>query len=113
MTSAIYVTRVSVMPPPVCVILRRAAGVSRRPVSKDARRRCSSRMGRWCSAAEREASLGGLATFVWAPEGSAGTAPAPLVVFSHGFHGCATQSRFLMQALAADGYLVVAPNHRD
>jgi predicted dienelactone hydrolase len=36
-----------------------------------------------------------------------------VIVFSHGFHGCATQTRFLMEALAADGFLVFAPNHRD
>jgi hypothetical protein len=24
----------------------------------------------------------------------------PVIVFSHGFHGCATQSRFLMEAFA-------------
>lgn len=34
-------------------------------------------------------------------------------MFSHGFHGCSTQSRFLMEAFAGAGYLVVAPNHRD
>jgi predicted dienelactone hydrolase len=37
----------------------------------------------------------------------------PLVLFSHGFHGNANQSTFLMQGLAAAGYLVLAPNHRD
>ena len=35
------------------------------------------------------------------------------LVFSHGFHGCATQSTFLMQAFADAGYIVFAPNHRD
>jgi len=40
-------------------------------------------------------------------------AKQPVIIFSHGFHGCATQSRFLMEAFAADGYLVLAPNHRD
>jgi predicted dienelactone hydrolase len=49
---------------------------------------------------------------VWRPSTSA-TGRAPLVVFSHGFHGASTQSSFLMRALAADGYLVVAPTHRD
>jgi dienelactone hydrolase len=33
----------------------------------------------------------------------------PVVVFSHGFHGYPTQSRFLMTVLAAAGYLVFAP----
>jgi predicted dienelactone hydrolase len=36
-----------------------------------------------------------------------------LIVFSHGFGGCNTQSTFLMEALAQAGYLVVAPNHSD
>jgi pimeloyl-ACP methyl ester carboxylesterase len=62
------------------------------------------------SAAERTGMLAGLSVAVW-DDGAAG--PRPIVIFSHGFHGCATQSRFLMSALAADGYLVVAPNHRD
>lgn len=69
-------------------------------------------------AEERPASIAGLAVAVWSPDASRPTAPPasaklPLVIFSHGFHGCATQSRFLMQALAGDGYLIVAPNHRD
>jgi dienelactone hydrolase len=49
---------------------------------------------------------------VWRPPPSA-NGRAPLVVFSHGFHGASTQSSFLMRALAAEGYLVIAPNHRD
>lgn len=48
---------------------------------------------------------------VWRPPASG--APAPLILFSHGFAGCGTQSSFLMRALAGAGYLVVAPNHRD
>jgi predicted dienelactone hydrolase len=40
-------------------------------------------------------------------------APSPVIIFSHGFHGRATQSRFLMNAFAAAGYIVFAPNHRD
>jgi predicted dienelactone hydrolase len=37
--------------------------------------------------------------------------PHPLVVFSHGSGGVRFQSWFLMQALAAHGYVVVAPDH--
>ncbi len=58
------------------------------------------------------AEIGGSRVSVWRPSSSA-SGPAPLVVFSHGFHGASTQSSFLMRALAADGYLVIAPNHRD
>lgn len=63
-------------------------------------------------AAEQRISIAGLDVTVWQPDQ---TRPAalPIVVFSHGFHGCATQSRFLMTALASAGYLVVAANHRD
>jgi dienelactone hydrolase len=67
----------------------------------------------WPAAAdERKAVLGGLAVTIWWPE-PALSGPFPVVIFSHGFHGCATQSRFLMRALAAGGYLVFAPSHRD
>ena len=56
--------------------------------------------------------LGGMDVGVWSPpHDDAG--PRPVVIFSHGFHGCATQSRFLMEALATAGYVVFAPNHRD
>lgn len=37
----------------------------------------------------------------------------PLLIFSHGFGGCAKQSNFLMQYLADHGYIVVAPDHAD
>jgi pimeloyl-ACP methyl ester carboxylesterase len=56
--------------------------------------------------------LGGLDVVVW-PARTAGDLARPVVIFSHGFHGCATQSRFLMDALASGGYIVFAPNHRD
>ena len=50
---------------------------------------------------------------VWRPGVAAPPAGYPLIVFSHGFTGCNTQTGFLMQALARAGYLVLAPNHRD
>jgi len=37
----------------------------------------------------------------------------PLVVFSHGFGGCGTQSVFVTEALARHGYIVAAPDHKD
>ncbi len=43
----------------------------------------------------------------------AGCGTFPLVVFSHGFTGCSTQSIFLTETLARSGYVVVAPQHRD
>lgn len=56
-------------------------------------------------------NIAGLNVAMWLPKG--GTAPFPLVLFSHGFHGMNRQSSVLMQALAERGYLVLAPNHRD
>src|SRR5271156_4668330 len=50
---------------------------------------------------------------IWKPTTPAPAAGFPLILFSHGFTGCNTQSVFLMQALAKSGYLVLAPNHND
>lgn len=50
---------------------------------------------------------------VWKPAGAPPAAGFPLVVFSHGYTGCNTQTTFLMLALAKAGYLVLAPNHKD
>ena len=55
--------------------------------------------------------LAGLQCSVWEPTSPGG--PAPLVIFSHGFHGNRNQSTFLTGALARAGYLVIAPNHKD
>jgi dienelactone hydrolase len=55
-------------------------------------------------------TIAGRQVDVWRPRGDA---PAPLILFSHGWGGCGTQSAFLMHALAEAGYLVVAPNHKD
>jgi uncharacterized protein (TIGR03437 family) len=37
----------------------------------------------------------------------------PLVVFSHGWSGCGTQSVFLTEQLARMGYIIAAPDHED
>lgn len=37
----------------------------------------------------------------------------PVVVFSHGFGGCGTQSAFITEGMARAGYVVIAPDHRD
>ena len=37
----------------------------------------------------------------------------PLILFSHGWAGCGTQSVFLTEQLARAGYVVAAPDHRD
>ena len=56
--------------------------------------------------------FGALDVTVWSQRTET-NAKQPVIIFSHGFHGCATQSRFLMEAFAAYGYLVLAPNHLD
>lgn len=63
------------------------------------------------SDAGEPSELGGRKVVIWKPAEAKG--PMPLVVFSHGFHGTPTQSKFLTAALAKQGYLVVAPKHAD
>ncbi len=58
-------------------------------------------------------TIAGRKVTIWKPEGAAPPGGYPVILFSHGFTGCATQSLFLTSALAQAGYLVVAPNHRD
>src|SRR4029077_13793019 len=57
------------------------------------------------------AQIAGRRVSIWRPAAVSGR--APLVIFSHRFHGSSTQSTFLMTALAHAGYLVIAPNHKD
>src|SRR5207248_2018353 len=64
------------------------------------------------AAQEQTTTLGGRQVVVWRAHGVANERH-PIIVFSHGFGGCATQSRFLTEALAARGYWVFAPNHKD
>ena len=63
--------------------------------------------------AERALEIAGLKVTMWSADGIDSPARRPVILFSHGFHGCATQSRFLMEAFAKAGYLVFAPNHAD
>jgi predicted dienelactone hydrolase len=60
--------------------------------------------------APETAEIAGVHVSIWRPTGAG---QAPLIVFSHGFHGTSTQSKFLMKALSDHGYLVIAPNHKD
>jgi predicted dienelactone hydrolase len=50
---------------------------------------------------------------IWKPMGQEPKNGFPVIVFSHGYSGCNTQSAFLNEALAEAGYLVLAPNHQD
>lgn len=56
--------------------------------------------------------IGGRRVVVWQPAGRA-RERHPVLIFSHGLGGCPTQSRFMTKGLAARGYLVIAPFHRD
>jgi hypothetical protein len=56
--------------------------------------------------------IAGLAVDAWIPD-SQTPGPWPIVLFSHRYCGCNTQSSFLMQALAGAGNAVFAPKHRD
>ncbi len=60
-------------------------------------------------AAEIAGKLAGRDVVIWSPPKS--TSPEPLILFSHGLIGPNTQSRFLTEALAKNGYWVVAPDH--
>jgi len=58
-------------------------------------------------------SIDGINVAVWLPPAPTPGKPWPIIIFSHGFLGCNTQSSFLMVALAKEGYAVFAPNHAD
>jgi predicted dienelactone hydrolase len=64
------------------------------------------------TAPPQKLQVAGLEVAVWLPS-DATSGPWPIIIFSHGFHGCDTQSSFLMEALAKAGYAVFAPNHHD
>jgi predicted dienelactone hydrolase len=63
-------------------------------------------------AAPQTLHIAGLDVAAWIPNRAA-PGPWPIIIFSHGFHGCNTQSTFLTAALAEAGYAVFAPNHHD
>lgn len=91
----------------VAVAVASSGCLVRRALGSQIRQRIRSRQA---SSTGEAIQIAGLKVSVWRP---AGRAPAPLVIFSHGFHGSSTQSTFLMKALADHGYLVFAPNHKD
>jgi predicted dienelactone hydrolase len=64
------------------------------------------------TAEPQKLQIAGLDVATWLPKhGTPG--PWPILIFSHGFHGCNTQSLFLMAALSHAGYAIFAPNHHD
>ena len=56
--------------------------------------------------------IAGRTVLLWRP-GATTVGKVPLILFSHGLQGCASQSTFLTVALARHGYVVAAPNHQD
>lgn len=60
-----------------------------------------------------EVNIAGRNVAMWKPDGDVPLRGYPVVLFSHGFTGCGKQSIFLTAALAAAGYLVLAPDHHD
>src|SRR5262249_49922394 len=64
------------------------------------------------AASEYSVSIAGMSVTMWTGDLQSPIA-RPVIIFSHGLRGCATQSRFLMEAFEKAGYLVFAPNHRD
>lgn len=55
--------------------------------------------------------IAGMNVATWLPDESA--YPAPLILFSHGYHGMNVQCGFAKKKLAQNGYIILAPNHRD
>ncbi len=60
-----------------------------------------------------EVDIAGRQVAMWKPSGPALRDGYPVILFSHGFTGCGTQSVFLTESLAQAGYFVLAPDHRD
>jgi predicted dienelactone hydrolase len=60
-----------------------------------------------------EITIAGRRVAIWKPAGTAAKDGFPLILFSHGFAGCSTQTVFLTEALAEAGYFVLAPDHHD
>jgi predicted dienelactone hydrolase len=60
-----------------------------------------------------EINIAGRQVAMWKPAGPTPPDGYPVILFSHGFTGCATQSVFLTEGLAQAGYFVLAPNHPD
>ncbi len=55
--------------------------------------------------------MAGLNVATWMPDAS--FYPAPLILYSHGYHGINVQCAFSKKELANHGYIVLAPNHID
>ncbi len=60
-----------------------------------------------------EINIAGRQVAIWKPAGTVPPEGYPVILFSHGFLGCGTQSLALTEGLARRGFLVLAPDHRD
>lgn len=58
-------------------------------------------------------TLDGRTIAIWKTQYSVKTVKSPLILFSHGFGGCETQSSNLLKSFAESGYYVVAVRHQD
>jgi predicted dienelactone hydrolase len=59
-----------------------------------------------------KAKIAGREVSIW-EDNSEMSGGKPLLIFSHGFKGCSTQSTTIMKAIAHSGFIVIAPNHLD
>ncbi len=59
----------------------------------------------------KQEKMAGMNVASWLPDETA--YPAPLILFSHGYHGVNVQCGFAKKLLAQNGYIVLAPNHID
>ena len=107
--SAVVVTAVPMALEPLGTPVS-AAGQGRGRIRERIQERRAQRGQREKQTAEETHQIAGLNVGFWKPAQRTG---APLIVFSHGFSGCHTQSAFLMEAMADAGYLVAAPDHKD
>lgn len=91
------------------------AGESRGPIRDLVRERFQKRMAKLNGGDLKKLDIAGLSVTYWLPPvvPGDGAVTKPLVIFSHGFHGCAGQSVFLTKAMAEAGYIVMAPEHAD
>lgn len=55
--------------------------------------------------------ISGMSVAAWLPDPS--SYPAPLILYSHGYHGINVQCAFAKKEMAKHGYIVLAPNHID
>jgi predicted dienelactone hydrolase len=98
----------------IFVILLLVTGICHAQPGERLRKRLKEKLSKPVSSSETVAQIqiAGRKVSVWENR-ITDSALSPLVIFSHGFHGCSTQSSALMKAIAANGFIVMAPSHAD